>query len=75
MASRGDRRLGPVTGVRVEKLSRAELEARRAEILRKVGASLEELAARAEASSLVGAEWDAWEELEDIAFLLGDHAA
>jgi len=64
--------MGPT---RVRELSPAELEARRGEILRRLGVTLDELTRRAESSSLVGDEWEAWEELEDIAFLLGDHAA
>jgi hypothetical protein len=60
---------------RVKESTRAELEARREEILARLDVSLEELTRRVESSSLVGDEWEAWEELEDIAFLLGDHAA
>lgn len=57
---------------RVIPVSGAELEGRRAEILRKFGVSLDELTARAESGALLGDEWEAWQELCDIAFLLGD---
>ncbi|MDR0359695.1 MAG: hypothetical protein LBJ87_09580 [bacterium] len=57
---------------RVVEVSREELEARRARILDRVGVPLEELTRRAEASALIGDEWEAWQELQDIAFLLED---
>ena len=60
---------------RVRELTPAELETRRDEILGRLDVTLEELTRRAETASLVGGEWEAWEELEDIAFLLGAHAA
>lgn len=58
--------------VRVVSVDRAELLARRAEILDKHGLTIQDFASRADHYSLVGAEWDAWEELRSIAFLLGD---
>lgn len=57
---------------RAIEVSRAELEERRGEILRRVGMSLDDLRDRAEAGALVGEEWEAWQQLRDIAFLLGD---
>jgi hypothetical protein len=53
----------------VQELSLKELDARRAEILRRVGLSYEELARRAAARSLVGDEWAAWDEIRQIDFL------
>ena len=57
---------------RVVEVSRRELEARRQVILDRLGTTYDELRERLEASALVGEEWDAWEELCDIDFLLGD---
>jgi hypothetical protein len=57
---------------RVVSVSSDELEARRVEILNRLGLSLDEFRDRAESSSLVGEEWDAWQALRDIGFLLGD---
>lgn len=54
----------------VQELTAQELEARREEILRQLGLSYEQLAGRAEARSLVGDEWAAWEEIREIDFLL-----
>ena len=48
------------------------LEERREEILRSLGMTLPEFERLAATSTLTGAEWDAREELEDIAFLLGE---
>lgn len=53
-------------------LTRRELEARREAILRRLGTTLSDLEGRAAAGSLVGDEWDAWDDLRDIAYLLGD---
>ncbi len=53
----------------VQELTAEELDARREEILRQLGLSYEELASRAEARSLVGDEWAAWEEIREIDFL------
>jgi hypothetical protein len=58
--------------VRVVSVDRDELMKRRDEILTKQGLSLAQFAARAAQYTLVGSEWDAWEELRSIAFLLGD---
>ena len=56
----------------VFEVSREELEDRRRAILARLGTSLDDLRARAESGALVGEEWDALQELRDIAFLLGD---
>ncbi len=57
---------------RVVSVSRDELEARRADLLGRLGVTYEELSERASASALVGDEWEAWLALRDIQFLLGD---
>jgi hypothetical protein len=56
----------------VVEVTRAELLERRRQILEKVGADLETFVERSRSFSLVGDEWDAWDELQNIAFLLGD---
>ena len=53
-------------------LSDTELRERRDAILRKLDVSLEDLRDRAKSYALVGEEHDAWEQLESIAFLLGE---
>ncbi len=58
--------------VRVVNVQRQQLERRRAEILARHGVTLDEFAERASRYALVGNEWDAWEELRGIAFLLDD---
>lgn len=58
---------------RVVEVSREELELRRKEVLGRLGISLTELTERASAGSLVGYEWEAWQDLRDIGFLLGDY--
>ncbi|NIL74830.1 hypothetical protein RhoFasB10_00922 [Rhodococcus sp. B10] len=50
----------------------AELVARRELILAKHGMSLSEFADKASQYALVGDEWQAWEDLESIEFLLTD---
>ena len=57
---------------RVVVAKREDLETRRAEILARYGVSLDEFIERAQRYALVGDEWDAWDELRSIAFLLGD---
>jgi hypothetical protein len=57
---------------RVVEVSREELELRRKEVLDRLGISLQELAGKARAGSLVGDEWEAWQDLQDVGFLLGD---
>lgn len=56
-------------------LSDDELRARRRAILDKLGLTIEELRSRAESYALVGEEHEAWEQLESIAFLLGETRA
>lgn len=57
---------------RVVSVSRAELEERRDEILRRLGLTLDKLRERADAGALIGEEWEAWQKLCDIEFLLGE---
>lgn len=57
---------------RVTNVTREELQARRAEILNRHGASLEEFVERAKQYALTGDEWADWDELQSIAFLLRD---
>lgn len=56
---------------RVEEVSPEELERRLAAILDELGVTLDQFYAKATTCSLVGAEWQAWEEIQDLAFLLG----
>ncbi len=58
--------------VRIVQADHQQLEARRAEILARYGVTLEGFAERAAAYALVGDEWEAWDELRGIAFLLDD---
>jgi hypothetical protein len=51
------------------------LQARREAILRQLGTSYEQLAARAERRSLVGDEWAAWDDLGEIDYLIGDDSS
>lgn len=48
------------------------MTARRERILAGLGVTREEFESRIEAGSLLGDEWHAAEDLEEIAFLLGD---
>lgn len=57
---------------RVVEVTGPELQDRRAAILDRLGMTLEEITAKADASMLMADEWEAWEELRDIAFLLAD---
>lgn len=57
---------------RVNEVTRAELEARRREILAELGVTHEDLARRARDSALVADEWHAWDKLREIEFLLAD---
>lgn len=54
--------------------TRHGLQARRDAILKDLGMNYAEFRALAESRCLVGNEWDAQEELEEIAFLLGEDA-
>lgn len=60
---------------KIATLSDDELRARRRAILEKLGISLEELRGRAQSYALAGEEHEAWEQLESIAFLLGETRA
>lgn len=55
----------------VRHVSREELEARRAEILSELGLTADEFEAKVTSGGLVGREWSAWSEIEDIDYLLG----
>ncbi|WP_166844849.1 hypothetical protein [Isoptericola sp. BMS4] len=59
---------------RTIEVTRAELEGRRADILVSLGTGLDDFRERVARGSLAGFEWDAVEELEEIAFLLGETA-
>lgn len=60
---------------RVATLTDEQLRARREQLLVKLGVPLDELRNRAMHYALVGDEYDAWEQLESIAFLLGEASA
>jgi hypothetical protein len=53
--------------------SRESLRERREQILRSLGVTNDELRERADSYRLVGEEWDAWEEITEINYLLNDH--
>ncbi|MGH3273564.1 MAG: hypothetical protein ACRDNZ_04465 [Streptosporangiaceae bacterium] len=53
----------------IQEVSLKELDARRKAVLARIGMSYEELAAKAEARSLIGDEWSAWEEIREVDFL------
>ena len=53
-------------------VSRDELIARRAAVMRRIELSASEFERARETRSLSSDEWEAKEELEEIAFLLGD---
>lgn len=57
---------------KIATLSDNELRERREAILRRLGVSIDDLQARAKSYALVGEEHEAWEQLESIAFLLGE---
>ncbi|CAN5507352.1 hypothetical protein BH11ACT7_BH11ACT7_33410 [soil metagenome] len=60
---------------KIDTLSDAELRARRTQILERLGISFDDLRERASNYVLVGDEHEAWENLESIAFLLGETSA
>jgi hypothetical protein len=60
---------------KIAALSDDELRARRTAILEKLGMTMEELRDRAKSYALAGEEHEAWEQLESIAFLLGETRA
>jgi len=53
----------------VHEVSLQELNDRRTAILERLGMTYDDLAAKAEARSLIGDEWAAWEEIREIDFL------
>ncbi|WP_424189975.1 hypothetical protein ACOBQX_14375 [Actinokineospora sp. G85] len=53
-------------------VTREELEARRKQILIRRSVTLEQFANRAAQGQLVGDEWDDWNTLEEVTFLLGE---
>lgn len=55
----------------VRHVTREELVARRSEILRDLGLTAGEFEAKLQTGGLVGREWSAWSEIEDIDYLLG----
>ena len=60
---------------RLREVTREELLERRRAVLERLGTSYEELASRADRRALVGDEWSAWDELQEIDFLVGDDIA
>jgi hypothetical protein len=63
---------GGVMTAPVRTVTRSELEHRRKEILAELGLTLEQFHDVAETRSLTSEEWDGREELDEIAFLLGE---
>ena len=61
--------------VPVRTVTRSVLENRRGHILADLGLTLEQFNEIAETRSLTSEEWDAREELDEIAFLLGERLA
>jgi hypothetical protein len=57
---------------RIDHPTREQVHAQRAEILDRLGVTADELARRAEAGELVGEEWLAWAEVEELGYLLGE---
>jgi hypothetical protein len=55
---------------KVHKVTTEDLRERRAAILAELGITDGELQAKVEAGGLVGREWSAWSEIEDIDYLL-----
>jgi hypothetical protein len=55
---------------KIRRVTEDDLVARRAEILGQLGLTNEELESKVESGGLVGREWSAWSEIEDIDFLL-----
>lgn len=54
----------------VRHVTREELVARRSEIIQELGLTEPEFDAKVETGGLVGREWSAWSEIEDIDYLL-----
>lgn len=55
----------------VHHVTREELQRRREAILSRLGLTLDELQDKVDHGALVGDEWSAWSEIEDIDYLLG----
>lgn len=55
---------------KIHRVTEEDLVARRAAILRELGLTSDELAAKVASGGLVGREWSAWSEIEDIDYLL-----
>ncbi|MDQ3405942.1 MAG: hypothetical protein M3548_21545 [Actinomycetota bacterium] len=53
-------------------VTREKLETRRKQILTRRGVTLEQFTNRAAQGQLVGDEWDDWNTLEEISFLLSE---
>jgi len=52
--------------------TRAEVSAQRDALLARLGMTFDELARMAAAGELVGEEWVAWAEIEELGYLLGE---
>lgn len=57
---------------RTDHPTREEIEAQRQQILRNLGLTADQLAERAKAGELVGEEWLAWAEVEELGYLLDE---
>lgn len=57
---------------RVVDVTPQELLERRAALLERHAMTLDEFSAKAETFQLTGEEWQAWDDLKEIAFLLGE---
>jgi hypothetical protein len=57
---------------RIVDVTPEDLLERRRRILERHGVTLEDLKRRAAAFELTGEEWNAWDDLQEIAFLLGE---
>lgn len=56
----------------IEHPTREDIAAHRDAILRSLGVTADELAQRAADGELVGEEWVAWAEIEELGYLLGE---
>lgn len=66
---RGVASAGPPS-TKVRRVTTEDLIARREAILKDLGLTSDELRAKVESGGLVGREWSAWSEIEDIDYLL-----
>lgn len=60
-----------MTAITTTTMTRDQLESRRAAILNALGMSMDELTERRRSGSMSAAEWEAWEELDGIEYLIG----